>query len=646
MRQYDFNELAALTQGQAATNSQQPKKKKNFFVDQISTATGIAGGLLGARGGMAGAGIGSGLGSGLGEAIENALTGESLSKNVLKEAAIGGVMGAGPLKLLKGGAALAGGKGMAGAAIAAQTPLRATAGKAVTGAADDLAIKNFRLTPTQLTNFQNKFGEDAGQVIRKYGFQNVDDIAAKGIEPLQQTFDDAVQAIPGVTKDSLRKNLMKRINKLSQAAPNDTKMKGVQLKKEADDLLKGYGDVIDAKELNGIRRQFDDLVNYTEKASNPARYDVNKRMADGIRETLQKADPTGQLKDVGRELQKLRQLADVTAKQGNLGRGSLPLNLPTLIGGTMGAGAGGPVGAAGMAIGTAAVNSNAGRRVAMAGAEKLGSGLTQSGARAAAGGAARGLPLRVGLSGLASGMANQAQPQTLESALVDQSLANNATNPMNMPNAMNPRNAQNIDELSQTEEDMSSPFSPSNVNANIQQILANGGDIKDVADYISVVKSIQELQPQDSADKPLNQGQQERADLIKAIGMTEDAMSGGSINYGPIGSRVEGIKGMFNKADPETLAYKNIVSGLRAAITKARAGASLTEGELKMLKQYTPTDTDSEQVVRSKLTQLRNLYGNEAPTGGGSTLEDALMQYQSIGRQLKYCQIATYKNRR
>jgi hypothetical protein len=632
MRQYDFNELAALTQGQAATNSQQPKKKKNFFVDQISTATGIAGGLLGARGGMAGAGIGSGLGSGLGEAIENALTGESLSKNVLKEAAIGGVMGAGPLKLLKGGAALAGGKGMAGAAIAAQTPLRATAGKAVTGAADDLAIKNFRLTPTQLTNFQNKFGEDAGQVIRKYGFQNVDDIAAKGIEPLQQTFDDAVQAIPGVTKDSLRKNLMKRINKLSQAAPNDTKMKGVQLKKEADDLLKGYGDVIDAKELNGIRRQFDDLVNYTEKASNPARYDVNKRMADGIRETLQKADPTGQLKDVGRELQKLRQLADVTAKQGNLGRGSLPLNLPTLIGGTMGAGAGGPVGAAGMAIGTAAVNSNAGRRVAMAGAEKLGSGLTQSGARAAAGGAARGLPLRVGLSGLASGMANQAQPQTLESALVDQSLANNATNPMNMPNAMNPRNAQNIDELSQTEEDMSSPFSPSNVNANIQQILANGGDIKDVADYISVVKSIQELQPQDSADKPLNQGQQERADLIKAIGMTEDAMSGGSINYGPIGSRVEGIKGMFNKADPETLAYKNIVSGLRAAITKARAGASLTEGELKMLKQYTPTDTDSEQVVRSKLTQLRNLYGNEAPTGGGSTLEDALMQYQSIGR--------------
>jgi hypothetical protein len=46
-----------------------------------------------------------------------------------------------------------------------------------------------------------------------------------------------------------------------------------------------------------------------------------------------------------------------------------------------------------------------------------------------------------------------------------------------------------------------------------------------------------------------------------------------------------------------------------------------------MLAQYTPSDTDSEQVVRSKLAQLRNLYGYNAPTGGG-TLEDTLMQMQ------------------
>lgn len=629
MRQYDFNELAALTSGVSSQAAQAPKKKKNFLVDQISTATGIAGGLLGARGGMAGAGFGSGIGSGLGEAIENALTGESLGKNVLKEAAIGGVMGAGPIKLLKGGAALAGGKGLAGAAQAAQTPLRAVAGKAVTGAADDLAIKNFRLTPTQLTNFQKKFGEDAGQVIRKYGFQNADDITAKGIEPLQQTFDDAITNIPGVTKESLKNNLMKRIGKLSKAGPSDTKAIGGQLKKEADNLLKGYGDVIDAKELNTIRRQFDDLVNYTEKTANPARYGVNKRMADGIRETLQKADPTGQLKDVGRELQKLRQLADVTAKQGNLGRGSLPLGLDTLLGGVAGGAAFGPAGI-GTAAAVKAVNSNTGRRAAMAGAEKLGGALTQSGVRSATGSAAKGLPLRVGLAGVASGMMNQ-QPQNLEDAMMQgQSLENMTNNPNASPNSIAPSNAM-MDELSQTEPEMSSPespFDPANVNANVQQILSNGGDLKDVKEYLGIVQTMQALNPQSKESKPLSQGQQERADLIKAIGLTEDQMAGGSINYGPIGSRIEGIKGVFNKADPETLAYKNVVSGLRAAITKARAGASLTEGELKMLAQYTPSDTDSEQVVRSKLTQLRNLYGYEAPQGGGNSLEDALMQFQ------------------
>lgn len=608
----------------------QQKKKKNFWLDQISTAGGILGGIGGSFiAPIAGTAGGAAAGSALGEAIEKMIDPSSTDwGNVAQEGIIGGIMGAGPIKLLKG--AGAGAKALATgaddvvgvASKAALTPLRQKAGQATLGAADNLAVKSFRLTPTQLTKFQGKFGEDAGQVIRKYGFQSADDITTKGIEPLQQQFDDAITGITGVTKDSLRTNLMKRVNKLSTAGPSDTKAVGGQLKKEADNLLKGYGDVIDAKELNLIRRQFDDLVNYTEKAANPARYGVNKRMADGIRETLQQADQTGNLKNVGRELNKLRQLSDIASRQGNLGRGSLPLNLPTLLGGAAGGAAFGPAGI-GTAGAVAAVNSNTGRRLAMSGAEKLGGKL----AATKGGQSALGIAGRIGATGMLSGAgASGSQEDTM---LDPQSLENSASNPNANPNSMAPMSASMMGEQYQTQQDLSSPFAPQNLESAIMQIMQQGGDMGDVSKFLTVAKTMQELTGGNQAQaKPLSQGQQERADLIKALDNTEGIMSTGSINYGPIGSRVEGVKSMFNAADPETLAFKNTVSGLRAAITKARAGASLTPGELKMLAQYTPSDTDSEQVVRSKLAQLRGLYGYQAPTGGGSSLEDAIMQSQ------------------
>lgn len=627
---YDLDALSRTYVPQQAAAPQQ-KKKKNFWLDQISTAGGILGGIGGSFiAPIAGTAGGAAAGSALGEAIEKMIDPSSTDwGNVAQEGIIGGIMGAGPIKLLKGAGAGAkalatGADDVVGAASkAALTPLRQKAGQATLGAADNLAVKNFRLTPTQLTKFQGKFGEDAGQVIRKYGFQSADDITTKGIEPLQQQFDDAITGITGVTKDSLKTNLMKRINKLSTAGPSDTKAVGGQLKKEADNLLKGYGDVIDAKELNLIRRQFDDLVNYTEKAANPARYGVNKRMADGIRETLQQADQTGNLKNVGRELNKLRQLSDIASKQSQLGRGSLPFGLTNLLGGGVGAGiAGGPAGAIGGAAATAAVNSPTGRRLAMSGAEKLGGKL----AATKGGQSSLGIAGRIGATGMLRGAGGSQEDPMLNS----QSLENSDMSMMT-PTTMNATtNASNMmGEQYQTQQDPSSPFAPQNLESAIMQIMQQGGDMGDVSKFLTVAKTMQELTGGNQAQaKPLSQGQQERADLIKALDNTEGIMSTGSINYGPIGSRVEGVKSMFNAADPETLAFKNTVSGLRAAITKARAGASLTPGELKMLAQYTPSDTDSEQVVRSKLAQLRGLYGYQAPTGGGSSLEDAIMQSQ------------------
>lgn len=624
--------------GFAAPQSQ-GKKKRNFFLDQLSTVTGIAGGIgggiLGAAGGgigaVPGAGLGAAAGGGLGEALENLIDPQGGNwGNVAKEAAVSGIMGAGPIKLAKFGGA--GGKALMSGADdalkvanqAAITPLRQKAGQAVLGGADNLAVKNFRLTPTQLTNFQKKFGEDAGQVIRKYGFQNADDIAAKGIQPLQQQFDEAVTGITGVTKESLKKNLSKRITQLSKAGPSDTKAIGKQLNKEANSLLKGYGDVIDAKELNLIRRQFDDLVNYTEKAANPSRYGVNKRMADGIRETLQKADPTGSLKTTGRELQKLRQLSDIAAKQGQLGRGSLPLGLDTLLGASAGGAAFGGPAALTTAAGVKAVNSNTGRRVAMAGAEKLGGKLSAT----KGGQSSLGIAGRLGATGLLKGSSQE--PQGLEDAM-GQSLENSMINPNEMPSS-NPaiNDAMMGSQYAQGEDMSSSPFDPQNLDDAIMQIMNQGGTMKDVSEFLSIAKTMNDLKGGGAkAAKPLTGEARNRALKAKSGLQSLDTLE----------STLQSDPGAFQRqALPNPLGITGRLTGttdVRAAtdnavdiIARLRSGAAITDSEAKRFARLLPQAGDSKESALFKLQNVRSELESYLQGSGEPTLEEAMMQYQ------------------
>lgn len=635
--------FGALIQPKSVSNQPKPqpnKKKRNFWLDQISTATGtlggIGGGILGAAAGgigaIPGAAAGGAAGAGIGEAIENMIDPSTGDKgNILEEALLGGAFAAGPLRLGKtvAGASSALRAGTAGSVkqavrtasdSAAKSSIRGAIGKKATDTADSLVAKQFRFTPSQLTNFNKRHGEDAVSVIKRYGFQNADDVTVKGIEPLQSAFDEVVTKVPTLSKRTVQSGLSKVYKPLMNSVNLTEKQLGQQLKTQADEIMKLPGDSIESSAINNLRKSFDNAVKYTQRGAPD--FNVNKETADALRKILQKeADKAGlgfqgkTFKEIGKDLTKLYDLQENITRQANLGRGSSPLNLLTLVGGGMGGAAGGPVGAVGTAIGTAAANSPMGRRALASSAKGLGGRLSASGNRAASNAMS---PSRIGgrilggnigvkaIGGSFSPSTEQSTPDSLESALMQ------SGNPMvgAQPTDLQQPQSQN-------------PYSRENLLADIQRDPTNA---KDYIDYFTMLEEV--FNPQMQEQKPLNQGQQERADLIKALDITEDVMAGGSINYGPIGSRVEGIKSMFNAADPETLTFKNTVSGLRAAITKARAGASLTPGELKMLAQYTPSDTDSEQQVRSKLAQLRALYGYEAPTGGGTTLEDMLMSQQ------------------
>lgn len=63
-------------------------------------------------------------------------------------------------------------------------------------------------------------------------------------------------------------------------------------------------------------------------------------------------------------------------------------------------------------------------------------------------------------------------------------------------NANNTTISQNMPQLSQTSDQTSSnsPFDPANIEANIQKIVASGGSMKDVSDYVSLASSINSLQ--------------------------------------------------------------------------------------------------------------------------------------------------------
>ncbi len=539
-----------------------------------------------------------------GGSLEDTLTGAA------QGGAVGGFLGAGPLNLLRGAggatkAAIMGDDVVGAATRAANKPFTRRAGQALSGAADDLAVKNFRLTPAQLANYKTKFGEDAGQTIQKYGFSNADDIVAKGIDPLQQQFDQAITGIPSVSKQKLKENLLNRIVKLNNAGPSDKRAMGASLRRETESLLERFGDDIDANELNMIRRQFDDLVNYTEKTANPARYGVNKRMADAIRETLQLSDETGTLKGIGRELQKLRQLSDNANKQSQLGRGSLPLNLSTLLGGGVGAAAGGPVGAAGMAVGTAAVNSPTGRRLAMQGAGALGKKLTSAGGNAVRGGMTR-KAATIGALELNNSMAQQqAQPQQeptdLESSLLQQGMGQ----PQPQPQDAN-------------------PYSRENLMADIQR------DPENASDYIKYYSMLSEVfNPQGAAQKPMSGEVQKRA-------LTAES---GLRSLDTLDQTLQSDPGAFQRqALPNPLGITAGLTGttdVRAAtdnvvdvIARLRSGAAITDEEAKRFSRFLPLPGDSQESAIRKLSMVRQELASFAnpQQSGGSSLEDMLMQ--------------------
>lgn len=621
--------------------AQKQRGKGGTLTSLISEGGALGGAAAGAAAGsvvpVIGTAIGGILGAGIGalggRLAENKIRDDRWGAgDAAKEAALSSLL-AGPLKLGKyaasAGKGLKAGAGlekalMSGADDAAKFTVRGALGNKALNKADDLAIKGFKFTPSQLTNFKKKFGEDASQVISRNGLvgSSPDDFM-EAIGKQQSRFDELVNTAGTIKKADVESSLKSAYSGLLKSAPSDTKKLGKQVKGEVDGLLGQFGDEISAPELNSIRRMFDDLVNYTNKQADPARYGVNKRIADSIRKTIQKASGSDELKTTGQEINKLRQLADSVAMQSNRGRGANPLGLGTLLAGGVGFGGAGVPGAVATAAGAKFINSPTALRAGSKGLSSVGGKLTNSAnkispVRGAMTGALRG----VGGEGLAEAIMG-AQAQSLNS------------NPMIPPTMNSPTSVQNMGSQYSNTGQMSNPFAEQGGVPQSMYSLENA--IMDVqrdpenAEYYMKLFEFANPEPAESATpKPL--GGEARNRALKA--------QSGLVSLDTLEQTLASDPGAFQRqALPNPLGLTARVTGttdVRAAtdnlvdiIARLRSGAAITDSEAKRFSRFLPLPGDSQESAQRKLQTLRmELESYLDPNAGESSLEDALLAYQ------------------
>lgn len=389
---------------------------------------------------------------------------------------------------------------------------------------------------------------------------------------------------------------------------------------------------IPANKVNELRKTFDAAVQYTQKGA--PEHNVIKKTADALRSTLHNAAEKagvkvseGQsFKDAGLELQKLYNLNDIVSKQAYLGTGNLPANLPTLLGAAGGAGAAGPLGAIGGVVATKALNSALGRRIAANSTIKAGESMVSRGGarnpysvRALAG---RILPASAG--GAILGQTSQPSPNQ------DATIA--------APTTTNPMTNANIGASYQAPSDLStntSPFSPQNLQSSIQQILTNGGSLKDATEFLSLAEALQKVQMAgQGSEKPLS-AEASKVVSNANIGLQalDDFESAISQDSSVLAKRVVPGRGMLGGVLGNALGTRGADAAagqIIDVIARLRTGAAITNDEARRFETFIPQAGDPPDVAQQKLNYLRNQFSAVANrgSGAGSDLESALMSAQ------------------
>lgn len=193
----------------------------------------------------------------------------------------------------------------------------------------------------------------------------------------------------------------------------------------------------------------------------------------------------------------------------------------------------------------------------------------------------------------------------------------------------------------QMQPDQGGMFSPANLQANVQQILAQGGDFDDVKKYLSIVEVMQELggggQGNLSADE--RKAQAKATQLTESVGALVDmfnAAGGGQGTSGLATSLIGRTPGLRSTGMADEAAiFEDTRKALIAPLARAISGevGVLTDRDIKRAEGLLPRLTDTKEVADQKIQNL--MYQIQVSSGTSPTqsdLSNALLQQLNGGQ--------------
>lgn len=655
-----------------AAKPQGPKKGSG---DQgfLSSLIGEAGGLGGAAGGAAigtallpgigtvgGALLGSFLGATGGQAVENKVRDDEFRiGDAAKFGAVEGVFSAGPLRLAKGAVtgakALRGGTNLAEALVKAgddaanfsiRGAARAGTNKAAQKAAGRFSDANLGLSPTQFENIQKSTGMDVQDILKRENLfgKSSKDISSK-LSELNREFSEKIKNVRDLDISTIQTKFQEKLTPLLNDVNPDIQVIGQRAAQKGDEIIANLtkrGATGTAVDLNKLKSSLADTVNYKKVANDPDLADVNKVLADGLREAIQDASGNRTLRDLGLRIRDLNEVAAPLAKQVNKGRGSRLVNLTSgqgVIGGAVAGGAlGGPVAAipGGLvgALAAKAANTPRGARALTRGADSIASRTSGTGSRGLT-------PARAGIGALTGSALTGGSPE-------DQSVSVNTDTPITsaIKNSV-PNTANNISDnnISQTVNQVN-PQTAQQLIAQAQlAVLEQGGSLEDAMEIAQVVPLLLQAEGINVASA----AQTESAGLElnnSAIGTLTDLQTGidnlqileNRIVESSANSPLLGSIRSANPFDTDAKALRSEIDRVRQVVGKALEGGVLRKEDEEKYKRILPVITDTDEVAVAKISAIRNdlqnrlneFMGNQSRFSGNATLENALIDAGSF----------------
>ncbi len=169
-----------------------------------------------------------------------------------------------------------------------------------------------------------------------------------------------------------------------------------------------------------------------------------------------------------------------------------------------------------------------------------------------------------------------------------------------------------------------SPFSPANVQDNIKAILAQGGTMKDVSEYLANAKAFNDLTGAvGGAKKPISAT---AADAIAnaQAGLTSLDQIEQELTKNPSVQGKEAITQTFNPFGATgrvtgTSSYDTAITQAKDVIARLRTGAAISSSEETRFTRMLPQPADPSDTVKQKLSLLRNALNTVVQRVGGNS---------------------------